>query len=305
MSLQLPFGTPIFFQPWWLDATGKSWQMLSVQNGDAVAGLWPVVMEKRYGISFQQNPPLCPYFGPQVFFPPNLKESNRDSFEYQTISALLEQLPPAQVVSLALTPGLKQVGLFKQAGFGMRVRQTFLMDLENATEADLFDRMHEKSRRNIRKTAKEMEIVDAPEEIENAYHFQKATLLRKGLKMHFPFPYLKNLFDASYSRGQSALWAARKDGITQALLWHVWDDQHSYYIGGAKNPTVKDTRAVTALLWQAMNHSRLLGKETFDFEGSMDPGVESFFRSFGGRKELYLVLEKNQSLLWRMKGLLR
>ena len=39
----------------------------------------------------------------------------------------------------------------------------------------------------------------------------------------------------------------------------------------------------------------------FDFEGSMDPGVEKFFRNFGGMRELYLVLRKNESLLWKLK----
>ncbi len=305
MTSPLPFGTPIFFQPWWLDATGLSWQMLTVRNGDAVSGLWPVFSHKKYGISFSQNPPLCPYLGPQVFFPADLKESKRESFEHQTISALVEQLPPVQVVSTSLFPGLKQAGLFTHAGFGVKVRQTFLMDLKDKMEADLQSRLHEDYRRNLRKAAAEMTIADEPAEIESLYRFQEATLERKKLKMHYSLPYLKSLFEASYSNGQAALWAARKDGVLQALLWHIWDERRSYYLVGSKNPDIKDMRAVTALIWHALSRSREAGKETFDFEGSMDAGVEHFFRHFGGRKELYLVLEKNRSWLWRMKRFIR
>ncbi len=44
-----------------------------------------------------------------------------------------------------------------------------------------------------------------------------------------------------------------------------------------------------------------MGLRTFDFEGSMDEGVERFFRTFGGERALYMVLHKNDSLLWKVK----
>lgn len=279
--------------------------MARVYKGDKISGIWPFFPEKKYGISMQRNPPLCPYLGPQVFFPPDLKKSKYDSFEHQTIAALLEELPPAQVVATALTPGQKQLDLFAQKGFEIKVRQTFLMDLKDVSEAELTGRLQEDYRRNLRKAAGELEIADAPEEIENLYRFSAATLTRKALKPHFSLAYLQDLFHAAHARGQAALWAARKNGVVQALVWHVWDERRAYYLMGAKNPEVKDARALTALLFHAMNHSRIWGKETFDFEGSMDPGVAHFFRHFGGRKELYLVLEKSDSLLWQVKNRLR
>jgi len=33
----------------------------------------------------------------------------------------------------------------------------------------------------------------------------------------------------------------------------------------------------------------------------MDEGVERFFRNFGGERALYIVLRKNDSLLWKLK----
>ena len=302
METPLPPETPLFHQPWWLDATGLRWELAQVCKGDKISGIWPFFPEKKYGISMLRNPPLCPYLGPQGFFPPDLKASKYDSFEYQAMAALLDKLPPAQVVATALRPGIKQLDLLAQKGFEIKVRQTFLMDLKGVSEAELTSRLQEDYRRNLRKAADELEITDAPEEIENLYRFSAATLARKGLKPHFSLPYLQRLFHAAHSRGQAALWAARKNGIVQALVWHVWDERRAYYLMGAKNPELKDARALTALLFHALNQSRISGKESFDFEGSMDPGVAHFFRHFGGRKELYLVLEKNDSLLWRLKN---
>jgi len=71
--------------------------------------------------------------------------------------------------------------------------------------------------------------------------------------------------------------------------------------------TLKTTikKALPALLWHAIKYALNKGKKAFDFEGSMDPGVEQFFRNFGGNRELYLVLKKNDSLLWKVKEKLR
>jgi lipid II:glycine glycyltransferase (peptidoglycan interpeptide bridge formation enzyme) len=98
---------------------------------------------------------------------------------------------------------------------------------------------------------------------------------------------------------------ARKAGVVQAILWHVWDNNRAYYLVGSKNPEIKDNRAVTALIWHAIKESNRLGKASFDFEGSMDPGVEHFFRNFGGERTLYMMLRKNTSLLWKLKELVR
>jgi len=79
----------------------------------------------------------------------------------------------------------------------------------------------------------------------------------------------------------------------------------AYYLAGSKNPAAKDNRAMTALIWKAISESKKMGKGSFDFEGSMDAGVEKFFRNFGANRELYLVVSKNQSLLWKLKTLLQ
>lgn len=301
MEAQLPTDTPLFHQPWWLDATGLPWQLAQVEKGGVISGIWPYFPEKKYGVSLLRNPPLCPYLGPWVSFPADLRESKRDVFEHQTMGALLEQLPPAQVINTATLPGLKQLDLFVDNGLEVKVRQTFLMDLKNASEDTLRNGLPEEYRRNLRKAATEFEIEEAPEEIERLYDLSAQTLARKGLKPHFSLGYLQRLFEAAHSRGQGTLWAARKDGNVQALVWHLWDATRAYYFMAARVPEVQNARALTAVLFHIMNQSRLQGKEIFDFEGSMDPGVAHFYRRFGGRKELYLVLQKNDSLLWRLK----
>jgi lipid II:glycine glycyltransferase (peptidoglycan interpeptide bridge formation enzyme) len=74
---------------------------------------------------------------------------------------------------------------------------------------------------------------------------------------------------------------------------------------GAQKQGNDNYRAMPALLWHCIKEAKKRGNKIFDLEGSMDPGVEKFFRSFGANRELYLELKKNDSLIWKLKELIQ
>ena len=295
---------PLFIKDWWLDAVGDNWDVAMVYNGDRVAGVWPYFVEEKIGVKIIRDQVLTPYTGPYVFYPHDLKESKRDSFQHETITKLLEQLPKAKVWHISTFPNLKQTGLFTHAGFEVQPKQTFIMPLEERIDT-IFDKLHQDYRRNVRKAELELSIEDEPNMLKDLWEYQKATLDGKDVQMHFSFEQLQKLHDACSKRDCTALWVARKDGVVSAILWHMWDHDRAYYLVGSKNPQSRDNRAMTALIWHAITESKIMEKKTFDFEGSMDIGVEKFFRNFGCERTLYLVLKKNTSLRWKLKSLLR
>jgi hypothetical protein len=295
---------PLFLQHWWLDAVCEHWDVAIAKNGDHTSGVWPYPQEQKIGTTLLRNPALTPYLGPHVFYPHDLKITKRDNFEHETIAALLAQVPEAKVWHLSMPPGQKQLGLLRAAYFDVQPRQTFLMHLDEDAPA-IFLRLHEDYRRNIRKAEDEMEVTDDGNMLQQLWQYQEATLSRKDVQMHFSPEQLQQLYNACKENNSCALWVARKEGVVQAILWHVWDNERAYYLVGSKNPEVKDNRAMTLLIWKAISESVKMGKRVFDFEGSMDPGVEKFFRNFGGSRELYLVLKKNESFLWKLKELIR
>jgi len=295
---------PLFLKDWWLDALCNDWDVAIAKKGDRVAGVWPYRIEKRINISILRDQVLTPYMGPYVFYPHDLKHTKRDSFQHETIKALLEEMPEAKVWHVSAFPGLKQVGLFTEHDFDIQVRQTFIMPLHETVD-EIFSRLHEDYRRNIRKAEQELTIANEPEMLQQLWGFQKATLDKKDVRMHFTQLQMQAIFDACVQHDSAALWVARKGDEVQAILWHVWDGVQAYYLVGSNNPAGKDNRAMTALIWHAIKQSKALGKSGFDFEGSMDPGVEKFFRNFGGKRQLYLVLRKNDSMLWKLKERLR
>ncbi len=297
-------GLPLFLHHWWLDIVCENWDVAIVKNGDNIAGVWPYPIEQKIATTLLRNPVLTPYLGPHVFYPHDLKLSKRDNFEHETIAALLTQIPDAKVWHLAMQPGQKQLGLFRTHYFDVQPRQTFLMSLDE-DEQTVFSRLHEDYRRNIRKAEAELTVTDDGSLLPQLWQYQEATLNRKDVQMHFSLQQLQGLYDACKAQNACALWVAKKDDVVQAILWHTWDNERAYYLVGSKNPETKDNRAMTLLIWKAISHSIKIGKRSFDFEGSMDPGVEKFFRNFGGNRELFLVLKKNESLMWKLKELIR
>ena len=290
----------VFSQHWWLDAVAESWDVALAKKGDLVTGAWPYPIEKKAGVALLRTPILTPYLGPQIFYPQDLKESNRDNFEHETVADLMKGLPPAKVWQLALQPGIKQAGIFKSYNLNTAVQQTFLLDLNN-TEETLLANMKENTRRNLRALASDISISNAPDLLGELFRFHHHTLASKKKTLPYSLPDLQRIMDAALANNACALWVAKSGVATEAMVWHMWDNNCGYYFMGGQNPAAGGYKAMSLLLWHAISHSKKLGHKTFDFEGSMDEGVERFFRSFGGKRALYMVLQKNDSLLWKIK----
>lgn len=294
---------PVFSQPWWLDLVCKNWEVAITGKGDNIKGVWPYPVEKKLGVTLLRTPLLTPYMGPQVFFPPDLKESNIDSFEHEIVADLIKQLPDASVWALALQPGMKQAGIFKNHKLTPQVQQTFLLELLDDEETILAN-MKETMRRNIRMAEAELTVTNDPAKLKELFKFHKHTLNKKNKSVAYSYKDLQKIMDACIAHNSAALWVASEGKKILAIVWQVWDKKRSYYFMGGQNPDTNSSKAMSLLLWHTIKEAKKRGIDTFDLEGSMDEGVERFFRNFGGDRALYIVLQKNKSLVWKMKQLI-
>ena len=296
---------PVFSQPWWLDTVCKHWDVAIARKGDHITGTWAYPVEKKIGVTLLRTPRLTPYLGPKVFFPADLKESKEDNFEHETVSELIKQLPDARVWHLAVPPGQKQAGIFKNTGLDSVAQQTFLIELTES-EDTLFSNLKDTMRRNIRMAEDEVTLTNSPELLKELYHYQKATLSKKGKSLPYSFKDMQHIMKACLDNKAGALWVARgkTDKKIHAIVWQVWDKKCSYYFMGGQNPESHNYRPMSLVLWHTITEARRMGIEKFDLEGSMDEGVERFFRNFGGDRMLYITLQKNRSVRWKLKKMI-
>lgn len=302
-----PAAIPVFAQCWWLNAVSDhpdDWNVVISMKGEQVTGIWPYLIQERFSITMMRNPRLTPYLGPYIFFPSDIKDSNRDSFEYKVTEQLLAGLPDADVWRLSLRPGFRQAGILRRYGLKIEVQQSFILNLEESEE-QLFLRFKDDVRRNIRVAERELQVQFDPTAIAGLYDFQKVTLEEKRVNQPYSEDQLQTLLDASIANNSGALWVAREKGTIQAIIWNVWDQECSYYLMGGKNPDMVNTKAMSLLLWHCILEAKRRGNKYFDFEGSMDNGVERFFRSFGAERALYLVLKRDGHWLWKLLRALR
>lgn len=273
----------VFHTTHWLDASGLPYRIYAVFENGVIAGgfVAPYRLKRGLGPVFAR-PPQTPYCGMLVFLPDQKRTTAYT--HYKEIAALLiaaVQTDFAQI-HVRLAPSIQDLQPFIWAGFQPGVRYTYIVDL---TDLDVTWQNMDKKRRN---------------DITNAQ--------KKGLKVVADVPLLDCLgvFKAtredpgdlhaliqSYDKLLSSEKLARTFGVYDTAgellssLYLVWDHQRSYYLLGGYLEDLPDELgsrgASTLALWEAMRCTRLeLGLSQFDLEGSMMPGVERFFRQFGG-----------------------
>ena len=119
---------------------------------------------------------------------------------------------------------------------------------------------------------------------------------------------LHALLQACEANHSLQVFNAYKDGKKVGVVVVVIDSMTAYYLmGGALDEFLK-SGVMSLLLWEAIKYnSDKVG--CFDFEGSMNKGIESFFSSFGSVQTLYFELNKMDSpylrLLQNSRKLLR
>lgn len=105
---------------------------------------------------------------------------------------------------------------------------------------------------------------------------------------------LRQLIDAARARGQGDLFGGYDaEGHLHAVAFIVWQKSAAYYIAGGSDPIRRSSGAHSLVLWEAIKQVSQ-HTDTFDFEGSMLPGVERFFREFGAVQTPYFQITKGQ-----------
>jgi hypothetical protein len=96
---------------------------------------------------------------------------------------------------------------------------------------------------------------------------------------------------ALLSRGQGRCLVARDGNDVLAAVLVAWDPVSTYYLAGGRTARPGGASAHAILLDHAVEEAMGRGT-TFDFEGSMHPGIANFFQSFGARPEPFTRLTR-------------
>lgn len=295
---------PPFFRDWWLDIVcSGTWDVALADGGQKdIAVAWPYQIERKAGLTIIRNPPLTPYLGPYFLFPDDLSEASRLAKEDKMYETLWSQISKYDCCDVQCIPGYLNYIPFAARGFERQINLTYKLSLKPAEE-ELLKNIKEDCRHSIRQSSKEMTITESgTDTLDEFFRMYAATFERKQKKQPVSSSLFKKLITETVNRNAgTVLTAQNSEGVTCARIFVVWDSQTMYYLISAMNTQTRYRPAVSGLVWAAIRKAKEMGLSYFDFEGSSNPGIEAFFRRFGGTRHYYLSMTHNRSFLWKLK----
>ena len=278
-------GQTLFAEPWWLEAVAPSrWDIAVVEHNGVAVGAWPYTISSLPGRLIRAGAgPLCPYLGPSTRPLERSKRPKEISWSYRILNELVDQLPEADLWKCNLRVDQGPWYPLHGAGFSVSLRQTYVLDLDEPVER-LWDECSSSTRGAIRKAEKRL-VVTAESDGDLLWSMVGETFARQGESVPYSKELLDRVVDAALTRNRGQVLVARDDaGRVHAATFIVWDDERAYYLVGGADPELRESGALSLLVWEAVKLSARVTR-TFDFEGSMLPNVERFFSRFGGRPE--------------------
>jgi hypothetical protein len=284
-----PGGT-LFHQTCWVKASGRKFIIYGYfKGGELYAGL-PLTYRKRFGFKAASHPALTPYLG-VVFKKQETRYVNRLSQEKEMSRELARRLKEDfHFVSFNYSPGLTDLQPFLWEGFSAGINYTYIINLENSLE-DIWKSMDDRTKNDIRKAEKDGIGVNTSDDFAQTFSLVEKTFTRQDMKVSFKsaaFSYNDSLKTKNLCK---SFLAKDKNGNIIAMVYIVWDNKRSYYLLGGYDPGKSHHGASAIAIWEAIKFTKAeLGLKEFDFEGSMVPQIEQFFRKFGGRQVPYFTV---------------
>ena len=267
---------PLFQQYWWMDTVchGKQWDVLLSEHDNRIVGALPYLHGRKFGLRYVLQPQLTQFSGP--WLAPDL------SFDDQ-IPVLTDLASQLDGLHLALycqkfAPTVTNWLPFYWRGYQETIRYTYRFDpLEPIST--LMEKAQPQRRKRMDLLRKECSLDRHVSPNEFAAFHNEYYLRKSGHNLLSPTT-VEHVCTTALNRGNALLYGLRNsDGKLQVADFVVFDKlcAHSLMSGMS---TEAPRNSTTLLFWHLIED--LAGKtQAFDFEGSMDPGIEQFFRSFG------------------------
>jgi hypothetical protein len=291
---------PLFHRPWWLDMVCDDWDVAIAEDNGTTMAVWPYCRAKKWGLNLLRNPLMTPYLGPYFLLPQSGRQYKNLNKQDKAYAALWQQLPAWDFFSVQCLPGYNNFLPFHQRGFSHMQRVTYHMHLDQ-TENEMLEQMDSSKRRHVKLAAEDLVVAEGGD-VRHFYELHRDTLVRKGEKYPYSEAFFQKLISNTIAKNAGIVLSARnKEGTVTAMMFVVYDDKTMYLLISAINQQAVHNGAVALLIWEAIKKAKKMGLQVFDFEGSMDKGIENFFRSFGGERVSYLSCDSNKSTIWKLK----
>ncbi len=282
---------PLFFRDYYLNTVcDESWDVVLHEEKNQIKAAFVYMLKKKFGIKYVVQPQLCPYTGP-IYFGPS--DAN------QVYSKMIERLPKHHLMIL---DHFFEVPEFRVVDRSITLKHTYIIDQGTEIER-LWDQQSSTHRRIIRKAERELSHAEV-DDIDEFLSFVSETFAERNKKVPNDPGIFKKLDEVLKAKGQRKIvQCTNEKGRVVAMCYFMNDEKWTYNFA---NSVVEDYRhyGMNLILWNEIKSTLNEGR-SFDFEGSMIPGVDEFFSRFKGTKTYYPSVNKSSNGLVRLLAKLK
>lgn len=272
------FNGMIYANSWYLDLVNENWEALVENDYERVL---PLTNRQKFGISYLFQPPFTQQLG--VFSQTILTEKIVDNF--------LDAIPSKYKFIEINFNTLNKISKNKKYTTAWLNHE---LDLISSYD-QIFASYSKNVKRNIKKAEKTKIFIQKnvnPESIINLFRKNKGKYLTNIKDEDYIL--LKRLIHLLiYKRKASVMGAYTEKNELCAGVFFVFSKNKTIFFFSATDETAKKTGAMPFLIDSFIrenSHSHL----TLDFEGSNDPDLARFYKSFGAKEIHYLHYRHNK-----------
>lgn len=276
-------GATLFHQKWYLDICNVK-KALCIREKNELVAFMPLY--NYSGLKLFQDTRCVPYSGPVL-----KKYSNERKMQVlhrKYLKIIIETLKELySEISFSLSTDHTDIVTYIQYGFIPEVRYTYCISLNETNESIIScfskARKYEYKRSNI-------EQIQYMRMSDTSYFDEFLFWCPSEKEVHIEK--MRRLL----LRGNACAFYAVDivDGIVGGLFL-AWDSKVAYSLYTFSKRNLKNYSVTTRLYIETILYAKnKLGCEIFDFEGSVLPGVEQYFQTFGGQQKIYFNLHWNK-----------
>lgn len=282
----------VFEQPWWLDiVSGGMWKEIKIVNkNNECIGRLPYINKSLYGSEYIGTPVLTQQLGPWFKFENNEKNVSKLKKTKKITEEIIENLKNIKNVDLYLHHNFTYVLPFIWNGYKVEPKFSYIID-DLTNIQNIFNNFDSKLRNLIKNAEKNLKVV-YDIDINILVDLLKETFHKQNRNLPFDENLVKKVVKEAkkYNAGISVGVVADNDKVIAGGFF-LYDNNVCYYLLGGKSYSANIPGSQELVIWEGIKFASQISK-SFDFEGSMIPGIESFFRAFGGRPQIYFRVRK-------------
>jgi lipid II:glycine glycyltransferase (peptidoglycan interpeptide bridge formation enzyme) len=283
----------VFNKVEWLKIYDDQLNLYGIYNdNNELIGSFYFFNGKKYKQEFNICPPFTPHNG--LFFENRAENSsNINTFNKKIIEEVSDFIHKlnSKLVVFVLPASIQETQPFTWKDITVKVKYTYHIDL-SLSEDQLLANLSSEKRKSLNKAQKDVLEIEMTDDRKIVKEMIFKTFARKQISKNIKY-FDRILFDFA-KPGNSFSFIAKQNGKPIAATFCVYDSKDCYYLFGGYDQESRHHGAGVSCMWKSILHAKQLGLKTFDFEGSMIPEVERYFREFGGKLIPYYEISKVQ-----------